>query len=74
MAETKTKFKLNTLAQDLDMSTKDLVAIAEKCGITGLKTATALSCDMFDVILNSLTAEKTAEGITPIYLEYLYSA
>ena len=57
MAGNTTKFKINSLAKDLDIKSKDLLAIAEKSGMSGKNPGVLLETDEFDVLFNNLTKE-----------------
>ena len=63
MAGNTTKFKINTLAKDLDMKSKDLLAIAEKSGMNGKNPGVLLEAEEFDVLFNNLTKENQIKDI-----------
>ncbi len=63
MAENTTKIKLNTLAAELGMSAKDVISIAEECGIKNLKSGATVSTEMFDVIFNKLLTDNQISDI-----------
>ena len=55
MAGNTTKFKINNLAKDLEMKSKDLLAEAEKLGVKVKNPGALLDSEEFDVIFNALT-------------------
>ncbi len=50
-------FRINQLAKDFDIKSKDLIAALEKEGITGKKSMTNLEPDEFNLFLDTLTKE-----------------
>ena len=63
MASTSTKFKINTLAKELGIKTKDLVNIAAKCGVEIKNTGAFLTVEEFDIIFNAVTQENQLNDI-----------
>ncbi len=52
------KYKINTLAKDLDMKSKDLLDLFSKLGLGERKHSSVVESAEFDVVLNALTAKK----------------
>ncbi len=63
MASNTTKYKINTLAKELGMKSKDLITCAEKCGIEIKNTSALLTTEEFDAIFNALTLENQIKDI-----------
>ena len=63
MAGNTTKFKINSLAKDLDIKSKDLLAIAEKSGMSGKNPGVLLEAEEFDVLFNNLTKNNQIKDI-----------
>ena len=52
-----TKYKMNGLAKDFGIKTKDFAVYAEKAGLKGKSNMAALNSDEFDALLSVLTGE-----------------
>jgi hypothetical protein len=52
-----TKYKMNGLAKDFGIKSKDFAVYAEKAGLKGKSNMAALTSDEFDALLSVLTAE-----------------
>ncbi|MBE6543811.1 MAG: translation initiation factor IF-2 [Ruminococcaceae bacterium] len=63
MAGNTTKFKINSLAKDLEIKSKDLLAIAETLGIKGKNPGVLLDTEEFDVLFNALTNDNQIKDI-----------
>ncbi|MCL2518816.1 MAG: translation initiation factor IF-2, partial [Oscillospiraceae bacterium] len=57
------KYRINTLAKDLDLKSKEIVDILAKNGITGKAHMAVLEPDEFNIIINSMTQEKKFVGL-----------
>ena len=51
------KYRVNTLAKDLDMRTKDLVDFLAKCGMEGKTSTAIITPEEFAILLDKLTLE-----------------
>ncbi|MBQ7604077.1 MAG: translation initiation factor IF-2 [Clostridia bacterium] len=49
------KYKVNTLAKDLSIKSKDLIELCEKLGLAGKKTSSVIENDEYSLILNRIT-------------------
>ncbi|MBO4413218.1 MAG: translation initiation factor IF-2 [Clostridia bacterium] len=49
------KYKVNTLAKDLSIKSKDLIELCEKLGLAGKKTSSAIENDEYSLIINRIT-------------------
>ena len=56
------KYKINTLAKDLNMKSKDLLDLFGKLGMTDRKHSSVVENEEFNLILNLLTFERQAEN------------
>ena len=52
------KYKINTLAKDLNMKSKDLLDLFTKLGMTDRKHSSVVETEEFNVIMEALTAKK----------------
>ena len=51
------KYRVNNLAKDLDMKTKDLVDFLAKCGMEGKTSTAIITPEEFAILLDKLTLE-----------------
>lgn len=56
-------FRINQLAKDFDLKSKDLIKMLEEVGITGKKTMTNLEPEEFNLFLDALTKENQIQDI-----------
>ncbi|MBO5744738.1 MAG: translation initiation factor IF-2 [Clostridia bacterium] len=63
MAGNTTKFKINSLAKDMEIKSKDLITLAESCGMNGKNPNVLLENDEFDVLFNKLTKDNQIKDI-----------
>ena len=57
------KYRVNTLAKDLDLKSKDVVDILNEKGIEGKAHMAVLEPEEFEVVVNSLSEENQFVGI-----------
>ncbi len=56
-------FRINQLAKDFDIKSKDLIKILEEVGVTGKKTMAILEPEEFNLFLDTLTKENQIQDI-----------
>ena len=52
------KYKINTMAKDLNMKSKDLLDLFTKLGMTGRKHSSVVETEEFNVVMEALTSKK----------------
>ena len=57
------KYRVNTLAKDLSMRTKDLLDFMEKCGIEGKTSSAVITPEELAIILNRLTNQNQTKNM-----------
>ena len=58
-----TKYRVNTLAKDLAMRTKDLLDFMEKCGMQGKTSSAIITPEELAIILDRLTMENQTKNM-----------
>jgi len=58
-----TKYRVNTLAKDLSMRTKDLLDFMEKCGMQGRTSSAIITPEELAIILDRLTKENQTKNM-----------
>ncbi|MBQ9745597.1 MAG: translation initiation factor IF-2 N-terminal domain-containing protein, partial [Clostridia bacterium] len=58
-----TKYRVNTLAKDLGMRTKDLLDFAEKCGMKDKTSSAVITPEELAILLDRLTTENQTKNI-----------
>ena len=58
-----TKYRVNTLAKDLGMRTKDLLDFTEKCGMQGKTSSAIITPEELAIILDRLTTENQTKNM-----------
>ncbi len=56
------KYKINTMAKDLDMKSKDLIDLFAKLGMPERKHSSVVEVEEFNLVMNSLTTAKQVEN------------
>ncbi len=56
------KYKISTLAKDLNMKSKDLLEIFTKLGMTDRKHSSVVEADEFNLVMNYITASKQVQN------------
>ena len=51
------KYRVNLLAKDFNMKTKDLVDFLAKCGMEGKTSTAVITTEEFSILLDKLTLE-----------------
>ena len=67
MAKTTPMFKINQMAKDFGMKTKDLCSSVEEAGVIGKTTSGSLEPDEFNKFFEAAVADGTVENIAKTY-------
>ena len=55
--------RINQLAKDLDMKSKDIITVLEESQLSGKKTSTVLEAEEFNLLMDTLTKGKQIKDI-----------